>query len=277
MCVPACYQKIVQSINRRDFLQTTCTAAAVAVSSFVSAITPVPTSAAPTTITFTRVVDLTHTMTPDFPTFGGAKQLELETLVTLQKDGYNMYKWLLNEHTGTHMDAPFHFSDKDTADKIPVSNLVGPLAVVDIRAKATQNADAQLTLEDLQGWENQNGSIPEGGVVAMLSGWDAFVKTAKFRNADDQKVMHFPGFHIEAIAFLLAERNVKGICVDTLSLDYGRSTDFAVHYKWLPANRWGMECVANLAALPAKGATIVVGGPKIGGATGGPSRVLAFV
>lgn len=111
----------------------------------------------------------------------------------------------------------------------------------------------------------------------MLSGWDAFVQTPKFRNADDQKIMHFPGFHIEAIEFLLAERNVKGVCVDTLSLDHGPSTDFAVHYKWLLANRWGMECVANLAALPAKGAMIVGGGPKIGGATGGPSRVLAFV
>ena len=89
--------------------------------------------------------------------------------------------------------------------------------------------------------------------------------------------MHFPCFHIDAINYLLEMRSVKGIMVDTLSLDYGKSADFAVHYKWLPSNRWGIECAANLGKLPASGATVVVGGPKIAGATGGPSRVLALV
>ena len=76
---------------------------------------------------------------------------------------------------------------------------------------------------------------------------------------------------------LLEQRNVLALAVDTLSLDYGPSPDFATHYAWLPTNRWGMECVANLGAVPAAGATIVAGGPKIVGATGGPSRVLALV
>lgn len=89
--------------------------------------------------------------------------------------------------------------------------------------------------------------------------------------------MHFPGFHADAAAFLMEERQVIGMAVDTLSLDYGRSADFAVHYAWLPSNRWGLECVANLASLPATGATLVVGGPKVLGATGGPSRVMALV
>jgi len=88
--------------------------------------------------------------------------------------------------------------------------------------------------------------------------------------------MHFPGFHIETIEMMLAERNVKGILVDTLSLDYGISADFAVHYRWLPAGRWGIENVANLASLPASGALAVVGGPKIAGATGGPTRIFAL-
>lgn len=65
--------------------------------------------------------------------------------------------------------------------------------------------------------------------------------------------------------------------MDTLSLDYGPSPDFAVHYRWLPANKWGIECVANLGDLPATGATVIVGGPKIEGATGGMTRVIALV
>ena len=100
---------------------------------------------------------------------------------------------------------------------------------------------------------------------------------ADFRNADADGVMHFPGFHVEAAEYLMSERNAVGIAVDTLSLDYGRSEDFATHYAWLPTNRWGLEAVANLDQLPASGATLVVGGPTIVGATGGPSRLIALV
>jgi kynurenine formamidase len=188
-----------------------------------------------------------------------------------------MYRWLLVEHTGTHMDAPFHFSDGDSADMIPAANLVGPLVVVDIRAKAAETPDAQLTPDDLAAWEAAHGPIPEGSIVAMNSGWDQHVTTAMFRNADSDGVMHFPGFHIEAIEFLLEGRNAHGIFVDTLSLDYGPSPDFAVHYRWLPAGKYGVEAVANLGELPPIGATVVVGGPKIAGATGGMTRIFAFV
>jgi kynurenine formamidase len=227
---------------------------------------------------FTRVVDLTHAMGPDFPTYDGDSNLEIETLVTLAKDGYNMKRWLLVEHTGTHMDAPIHFGDGvQSADEIPAEHLVVPLAIVDIRAKAQDDADAQLTPDDLQAFEAAHGPIAEGGCVAMLSGWDARAGGPEFRNADADGVMHFPGFHVEAAQYLMDERNAIGIAVDTLSLDYGRSADFATHYAWLPSNRWGLEAVANLAELPATGATLVVGGPKIKGATGGPSRVFALL
>ena len=111
----------------------------------------------------------------------------------------------------------------------------------------------------------------------MNSGWDAHVRTAKFRNSDDAGHLHFPGFHVEAAEFLLTEREVVGIAVDSLSLDVGSTKDFPVHTRWLGSNRWGLECIANLAELPPQGATIIVGGPKIAGASGGPSRVFALV
>jgi kynurenine formamidase len=300
MCVPKCTQKIQQSIKRREFLKkfgivtaTVATASAMPKVLGVSAQTATPTpkatvrSTATPTLTptaempsfgfFSRVVDLTHTLTPDFPTFGGDPQLTVEPQFSLDSDGYNLNVWTINEHTGTHMDAPFHFSDGDSADLIPITNLIGPLIVVDIREKAEEDPDAQLTPEDLEAWEESYGEIPPGAIVAMNSGWDEFVTTDKFRNADDDGVMHFPGFHVEAVQFLLAERNAKGIFVDTLSLDYGPSPDFAVHYEWLPAGKWGMECVANLNQMPPFGATVIVGGPKIAGATGGPSRLIALV
>lgn len=279
MCVPACSEKIAKTLNRRNFLSTAGVAATAAatVGCTATLLQPRPVTSVPQTLTFGRVVDLTHTLHTDFPTFGGASQLSVEQVFTLASDGYNLKNWVLNEHTGTHMDAPYHFSDGLSADSIEIENLVGPLCVVDIRTKAEADPDAQVTPEDLTAWEASFGEVPEGAIVAMNSGWSDFVTSDRFRNADDEGLMHFPGFHVEATQFLMEERDVKGIMVDTLSLDFGLSQDFAVHYSWLPSNRWGMECVANLSELPQVGATVVVGGPKVAGATGGPSRVIAFV
>jgi kynurenine formamidase len=227
---------------------------------------------------FKRAIDLTHVITEEFPTYFGTQNLDIETLYSFDPNGFNMFRWHLVEHTGTHMDAPFHFSpDGMSADQIPLSMLIVPLVVVDIRRKAEENPDAQLTVEDLQRWERRHGRIPKDACVAMNSGWAEKVNTPAFRNADANGVLHFPGFHLEAAQFLLEERQVHGIAVDTLSLDYGPSPDFAVHYLWLPSNRWGMEAVANLNEIPPRGTTLIVGGPKVMGATGGPSRLIALL
>ena len=274
MCVPGCIESVRRRLGRRDFIGG-AGLAAVGAAALTARALPLRAAEARS---FTRVVDLTHAMGPDFPTYLGKSNLEIETIVTLAKDGYNMNRWLLVEHTGTHMDAPFHFgAGAQTADQIPVEHLVVPLAVVDIRARAQDDADAQLTPDDLRAFEAAHGPIPDGACVAMLSGWSDKASGPEFRNADADGVLHFPGFHLEAAQFLMTERNAIGIAVDTLSLDYGKSADFATHYAWLPSNRWGLEAVANLAELPATGATLVVGGPKIEGATGGPSRVFALI
>ena len=228
---------------------------------------------------FDKVADLSHQLHEDFPTFSGEPQFSLESVYNYSEHYFNENQWTLLEHTGTHMDAPIHFSEAGslTMDEIPVRDLVVPLVVVDIRAKAAADADALLTPEDLQAWESEHGPIPEGACVAMNSGWDARVNQAgAFRNADDAGIMHFPGFHPDSAQFLMEERDCKGLAVDTLSLDYGGSSDFPVHYSWLPSNRWGLECVANLANLPAKGVTLVVGAPKFQGASGGPTRLIAL-
>jgi kynurenine formamidase len=283
MCVAACTKKIADDLSRRNFLRG---AAGLAVATAAAGCAPISATppagsaaAAPAAgpFSFRQIVDLTHTLTTNFPTFSGLSGLALETVVTLANDGYNIYRWIVEEHTGTHMDAPFHFSDGPTADQIPADQLFGPLAVVDIRARAADDPDAQLTPDDLAAWEAEHGPLPDGAIVAMLSGWGANLRTDSFRNADADGVLHFPGFHIETIELLLGERNAKGILVDTLSLDYGPSADFAVHYTWLPAGKWGIECVANLDQLPASGAVAIIGGPKIAGASGGPTRLFALV
>lgn len=275
MCIEGTGRALREEMGRRRFLGVAATGAATALG--CAAVSKDRGSRGPSSIAASRVVDLTHPLGPDFPTYSGQPQLEIEEVVRLERDGYNGNQWNLFEHTGTHIDAPFHFSDGWRCDEIPISHLVAPLAVIDLRERARRDSDTRLTADDLLGWEQRNGRLPENGCVALLSGWTERVGRAGFRNADDAGVLHFPGFHPEAASFLLEERTIVGVAVDTLSLDHGPSPDFAFHRKWLPENRWGLECVAHLDRLPQKGATIVVGAPKIRGASGGPSRVLALV
>lgn len=226
----------------------------------------------------TAVLDMSHALDEAFPTFFGQQEFFRTQRFNHAEHGFNLFELRYHEHIGTHIDAPLHFSaDGLSVDEIPVGDLVTPLCVVDIRAKAEHNADAQLTPEDLQAWEARHGPLPDNACVAMLSGWDRHAHTARFRNADADGVMHFPGFHPEAAQWLLQERRVAGIAVDTLSLDFGPSQDFAVHSAWLPAGRWGLEAIANLALAPAHGATLVAAAPKIRQGTGGPTRALALL
>ncbi len=273
MCAPGCHKIVADRLSRRRLALGGAAMAAAA-----SIVAPRAPALAQSPRAFSRVVDLTHTLATDFPTYDGPSGLAVEQLVTIAADGYNMNLWQLVEHTGTHFDAPIHFStDGQTADEIPIENLVVPLAIVDISAKAADDPDTQVTPGDLKAWIAAHGAIPDGACVAMRSGWDRFATGNGFRNADGEGVMHCPGFHVEAVQLLMEEADVTGIAVDTLSLDHGPSADFATHYAWLPTNRWGVECIANLGELPAVGATLVVGAPKIKGATGGPSRVIALI
>lgn len=270
MCVPGCREVVMARLSRRGLFKGAGALAAGA------ALAPLP--AAGQERSFSRVVDLTHTLAPNFPTFFGEPQLAIEPIFTFDEHRFNMNRWHLVEHTGTHMDAPIHFSaDGAGTEAIDPASLVVPLAVIDVKAKAAEDPDYQLSPDDIGEWEAANGELPAGCCVAMNSGWAAHVGSDRFRNADAEGALHFPGFHPEAADMLLSERDVAGIAVDTLSLDFGASKDFATHYAWLPAGRWGLECVAGLDEVPASGAILVVGAPKVAGATGGPSRLFALL
>ena len=182
------------------------------------------------------------------------------------------------EHVGTHFDAPLHFApDGASIDEVPIEHLVCPLVVIDVRERAAKDANYRLDVGDLEGFEARHGRIPEGACVAMFSGWEAHLGGDRYRNLDPDGVSHFPGFHEAAAEFLLHERSVHGLAVDTMSLDYGATLDSPVHRAWLPSGRYGIENIAHLGLVPPIGAMLIAGAPKIQGATGGPGRVIALV
>jgi kynurenine formamidase len=258
-------------LSRRDFFKGTAAAAAGAAVAGGVVATPALAGG------HGGVVDMTHTLSADFPTYFGEPQFAAEQVFNFADNGFNLFNLTINEHTGTHIDAPLHFSaDGTSVDEIPVSDLVAPLCVVDIAARAAEDADTQVTPDDLSAWIAANGDIPDGACVAMHSGWAAKVGTDGFRNFDGT-AQHYPGFHLEAVQMLMEMTGARSIAVDTLSLDHGISADFATHYAWLPTGRFGIECLAGLDAVPAAGATLIIGAPKHAGGSGGPARIFAMV
>ncbi len=228
---------------------------------------------------FREVFDLTHTFSPRLPVFPAFKPMQIRERFSIAKDGFFAQELTFDEHTGTHIDAPAHFvANAVSVDRLPADQLIAPLVVVSIAGRAGKNADATLTVDDLRGWEKRNGRIPPGAFVAMHSGWDARVDApARFLNRDRKGTMHAPGFGEAAARFLVQERDIVGVGVDTLSLDIAAAQKFVAHLALLGAGKYGVELMANLGKVPASGATIIVGAPKHEGGTGGPVRVLAVV
>jgi kynurenine formamidase len=278
MCSPSVIESALAGVSRRDAFR-------LAAGAFAGALTCASRGAAAEragearTIAADNVLDLTHPLSPAFPIYPSPVNfpIKVTNTATVAKDGYFANKWELVEHHGTHLDAPAHFAPKGaTAEQLEASALIVPAAVIDIRERARSNADAVVTIDDLKAWEKAHGRLPKRCGVFLNSGWDAKAGDAKsFLGQDGSKTLHFPGFSKEACEFLLAEREVAGLAVDTLSLDFGAAEEFAVHKLWLGAGKWGLECVANLSKLPPAGATVFVGAPKVTGASGGPTRVLA--
>jgi len=259
-------------LSRRKFLKTSAAGAATA------AVGTLATGTAALADGHSAVEDMTHELHENFPTYFGVSGFSMEQKFNWAEHKLNLFELAVNEHTGTHIDAPLHFSEDGlSVAEIPVSNLVVPLCVIDIKSRAAQNADTQVTPEDIKAWISANGDIPDNACVAMNSGWDSKTNTDEYRNADAEGKQHYPGFHIDAVTMLMEETKAMSLASDTLSLDHGISSDFATHYAWLPTGRFGIENIANLDKVPASGATLVVGAPKHRGGTGGPARIFAMV
>jgi kynurenine formamidase len=227
----------------------------------------------------TRVVDLSYAISDKLvPWPGDEKFFEAKVNATAEKNGYFTRSFWMLEHYGTHLDAPAHFPPgKATVDQIPVKQLFGPAVVVDVHEESDKDSDYQLRVARVEDWEKRHGRIPSGAIVLLRTGWASrWPDVQKYRNQDAQGKMHFPGFSPEA-AKLLIDRKVSGLGCDTLSIDHGASSDYAVHHLALGAGLYQLENLANLSELPETGAFLIVAPIKLEGGSGGPARVFALL
>lgn len=188
------------------------------------------------------------------------------------------------EHGGTHLDAPIHFSETGkTLDQLNLDQLTGIAVLIDVSELALTNRDYLIDSTAILSWEARNGTIPAGTIVLFRTGYGAFYPdrekyfgTAK-TGMEAIPELHFPGIHPEGARFLAEKRKVKAVGLDTPSLDYGQSKDFAAHQVLMGNNIPGFENVANLDQLPEKGFYVVALPMKIKNGSGGPLRIIAGI
>jgi kynurenine formamidase len=197
---------------------------------------------------------------------------------------YSAYNFSAAEHGGTHIDAPVHFAKgAKSVDQLAVDQLIAPGVKIDVSEKAAANRDYLVSIDDIKNWETLNGKIPEWSIVLLQTGFGKYWPDKKQYLGTDQKGdaavkdLHFPGLDPEAAKWLVENRKIKAIGLDTASIDYGQSTNFGSHVALMTNNIPAFENVANLEKLPVKGFQVVALPMKIKGGSGAPLRIVAFV
>ena len=240
----------------------------------------------------TKVVDLTHTLDPDFPViilppeFGQCARFRMEEISCYDHRGpaWRWHNISMSEHTGTHFDAPSHWiSGRDlpnaSVDEIDVQNFIGPICVIDCSDGANQNDDFELTMDIIKDWESMHGTIPPNTWVFMRTDWSKR-KGIEYLNMKEDGP-HSPGPTPEAVKFLVEERDIRGFGVETVGTDAGQGAHYIppypAHFYLHGAGKFGLQCLCNLDQLPATGAVLMAAPLKIKNGTGSPLRVLALV
>ncbi len=239
-----------------------------------------------------RTIDLTQTLSEETPTltlpaeFGQTARFSREEISRYDERGvaWHWNNFTTGEHTGTHFDAPVHWVTgknlpNNCVDSIPPADFVGPAVVIDASPECAADPDFQLTVAFIEAWEAKHGRIPRGSWVLFRTDWSKR-STEDYVNRREDGA-HTPGPDPQAVRFLIDERDARGFGVETIGTDAGQAhlmdPPYPAHTLFHGAGRYGLQCLENLDQLPPTGTVIVAAPLKIGGGSGSPLRVLAFV
>jgi kynurenine formamidase len=234
-----------------------------------------------------RWVDLSYDFSSDtvyWPTSDPFKKETVSEGFTEKGYYYSAYKFCAAEHGGTHLDAPLHFAEgRRSVDEIPLAQLIAPAIKIDVTGRASTDRDYRISVQDLASWESRHGPIPEASILFLHTGFgkhwpdrSKYLGTDK-RGPEGVAELHFPGLHPEAADWLVKNRKVSAVGIDTASIDYGQSQNFESHVILMGQNIPAFENVANLDEVPATGAHVIAMPMKIKGGSGAPLRIIALV
>ncbi|MFD1095450.1 cyclase family protein [Salegentibacter chungangensis] len=233
-----------------------------------------------------EIIDLTYSFSEESVYWVTAKEFELEEVAKGKTEKgyyYSANNFSTAEHGGTHIDAPIHFAENaQSVEEIPLEKLVGAAVKIDVSDKALNNPDYLISIEDLKTWEKEQGQIPLNSIVLLQTGFGKYYPDKQKylgttnRGPEAVKELHFPGLAPEAARWLVEERKISSVGIDTPSIDYGQSQEFGAHVALMTNNVPAFENVANLDQLPATGFQVIALPMKIKGGSGGPLRIIAI-
>lgn len=227
-----------------------------------------------------KLVDLSHSFNNQtiFWEDDAAFKLNVSLQGSTGEDWYQADVMELATHGGTHLDAPIHFAPNTwSISEIPLERLVFvPIVLVDVEAQASQNPVYELSVGDIEHWEEQHGRIPDGALVVEKTGRAQLWPDRKaYMGIDEHGWRRFPTFSPEAAQFLTQNRTIYGVGLDSPSVDLFNAT--ATHRILASHNVYILENLADLSRVPPKGAKAIVMATKIDGASGAPARVVAIL
>lgn len=241
------------------------------------------------------IVDLTATLAPDTPVlqlptefgWGVSWPFHIEEISRYNEKGPAWYwnNFKCGEHTGTHFDAPIHWvTGKDhshhATDTLPVEKFIAPGCVIDATAESGKDPDFLMTTDFIQAWEAEHGQIEADSWVLFRTDWSKKLGDDTYLNMQEDGG-HTPGWEPSALKFLVDDRDILGVGVETVGTDSGQASAqepmFPCHNLMHGANKCGLAGLKNLDLLPAKGFVVIAPPLKIKEGSGSPTRVLALV
>jgi len=213
-----------------------------------------------------KIIDLTLTISNKIPTFPGSPQPNFIPWEKIKDDGYNLELLFLSSHTGTHLDAPYHFLEKGAKiHEISLKKLVCNAVLIKLRKKSGE----VIKKADVEKFEKKHGRIAASSSVIFWTGWQKnLLKDFYFTKN--------PGLSVSAANYL-ASKKINLVGTDAPSIDLGSDSKFSVHHILAKNNILIVENLANLDKINSPNFHLVIAPLKLKNATGSPVRALAFV
>lgn len=212
-----------------------------------------------------KPLDLTLTISTSIPTFPDSPKPQFILWSTLKDDEYNLELLFLSSHTGTHLDAPYHFVKTGIKiHQIPLDRLVGNGILIKIRKGKNQS----ITKNDLILFERKHGNIPKNSSIFFYTEWQKNLNSNYY-------FINNPGLSESAATYLVSKKiNLVGI--DSPSIDLGQDKIFKVHKILAKNNILIVENLSNLNKISSKQFDFVILPLKLKNATGSPVRAIAI-
>ena len=225
-----------------------------------------------------HVADLSHVVSTDIPIWPQDPAVQVKECASFGIEGYALNEWVLGEHVGTHINAPSAFlKSGPTIDRYEGDSLISPAVCIDVHDRVSHNANYLLTMADLKDWEYTFGSIEDGSVVLLNTGWSAYWDDpSRYIYVSRDGDMTFPGFSEEATKFLISDRSIRGVGIDSPGVDGGSNLDYSINKLVLSEKRIVLENLTNMSVLPPVGVSLSIGIIKLKGGHGSPASVMAY-